>query len=181
MIIYIHGFGGCGFGVKAKLFKEHFKNLITPSLPYQPYLAVDTLSQLISAILPYERVSLIGSSLGGYYSIFLANRFDLKYVLINPAISPQNTLQNHIGMVQSYYDESSFAWTDLHIKDLGEFRVKNPNQENCMLLLQKEDEVLDYKDALNFLPDAKIILEEGGSHSFSGIERHFDAIGKFLL
>lgn len=182
MIIYIHGFSGCGLGLKASQLRGHFgTSLLAPSLAYQPYLAIDTLAQLINSILPYEKVSLIGSSLGGFYSLYLAKKFDLKYVLINPAIYPQRTLQDYTGKVLSYYDESYFWWTSLHVKELEQFEIKEPNQNNCMLLLQKGDELLDYKEAINFLPNAKIILEEGGSHSFDGFERYFESIEDFLL
>ena len=46
-------------------------------------------------------------------------------------------------------------------------------ENNFMLMLQKDDDVLDYKEALAKLPHAKQIVEDGGSHSFDGIERYF--------
>jgi len=46
--------------------------------------------------------------------------------------------------------------------------------------LQKKDEVLDFHEAIKKLPKSKTILEEGGSHSFEGIERHFDTIWNFF-
>ena len=70
MIIYIHGFGGSGEGSKAKAFRNYFASIkepfIAPSLSYVPELAIRTLEELIDAY-PGE-VSLIGSSLGGYYA-----------------------------------------------------------------------------------------------------------------
>ncbi len=59
--------------------------------------------------------------------------------------------------------------------------VDNPRDENLLLLLQKGDEVLDYKDALKKLPNTKRIVEDGGNHSFEGIERYFKDIEHFLL
>jgi len=47
-------------------------------------------------------------------------------------------------------------------------------------MLQKGDDVLDYEEALDFLDGAKTILEEGGTHGFEGIERHFERIMNFL-
>ncbi|MCG3720375.1 esterase, partial [Aliarcobacter butzleri] len=86
MIIYIHGFASCGFGSKAQKFKEYFEEeIITISLPTIPNLAIDTLEQIIEFSLNKdENVYLIGSSLGGFYSLYLANKYDLKAVLINP-------------------------------------------------------------------------------------------------
>ncbi|NPA28408.1 MAG: esterase, partial [Epsilonproteobacteria bacterium] len=64
MIIYIHGFGGSGEGVKASLFREYFKKrnkrFIAPTLSYTPKLAILTLKELIESF--NEDIYLIGSS-----------------------------------------------------------------------------------------------------------------------
>jgi len=41
-----------------------------------------------------------------------------------------------------------FIWQDNHLEMLKKLVVDNPKDENLLLLLQKGDEVLDYKDAL---------------------------------
>lgn len=182
MIIYIHGFGSSGHGGKATLFKEEFKEqIILPSLSYVPALAIHTLEQFIELLLlKNEKVSLVGSSLGGYYSIYLANKYDLKAVLINPAIYPFKTLDK-IGMATNYYDLSSFEVTHEHIQALKLLETKEiKNQDNFMVLLQKEDEVLDYKEAIEKLPNANLYVEEGGNHTFEHIENYFDKIKDFF-
>ena len=40
---------------------------------------------------------------------------------------------------------------------------------------------LDYKEAVDFLPDSTLIIEEGGSHNFDKVERYFEKIEEFLL
>lgn len=182
MIIYIHGFGSSGFGGKATLFKEHFDgNILLPSLSYVPALAIHTLEQLIEILLQKdERVDLIGSSLGGYYSIYLANKYDLRAVLINPAMTPYKTLDK-IGMATNYFDLSTFEVTLDHINALKILEVKKmKNQENLMVLLQKGDELLDYNDAVDKLPNANLYIEEGGTHTFEDIQRYFNAIEEFF-
>ena len=182
MIIYIHGFGSSGLGGKASLFSECFsENIILPSLSYVPTLAIDTLEQLIKLLLSKkEQLSLIGSSLGGYYAMYLASKYHLKAVLINPAITPYKTLDK-IGMATNYYDLTSFEVTQEHIDALKGFEVDViENQNNFMVLLQKDDDVLDYKDAVNKLPHAFLHIEEGGSHTFDGIERYFEKIEYFF-
>ena len=95
MIIYIHGFGGSGEGTKAKILRELLKEqgVIAPSLSYVPTLAINTLKELISTFLKYEKVYLIGSSLGGYYATYLADHFNIPAVLLNPSVNPTNTLR----------------------------------------------------------------------------------------
>lgn len=181
MIIYIHGFGGSGLGTKAVLFREYFgQKIVAPSLPYQPFLAIDSLSQIINSISPYEKVFLVGSSLGGYYALYLAHKFALKCVLINPALYPQKTLHNYTGRAISFYDESYFDWTSLHVKELAQFEVANPMEIDCMVLLQKGDELLDFKQSAALFRPSCLRIEEGGSHAFDGVERYFGEIGEFF-
>ncbi len=182
MIIYIHGFGSSGNGGKASLFKEYFEEeVIAPSLSYVPSLAIDTLEQLIEMFLEKdETVGLVGSSLGGYYAIHLASKYGLKAVLINPSIYPYKTLDK-VGMSMNYYDMSSFEVTTEHIQALKGLEVSTIyNQENFITLLQTDDEVLDYNEAVEKLPESELVIEEGGDHSFANIESYFRKIGSFL-
>ena len=181
VIIYIHGFGSCGEGSKAKKFRKYFKkeeiDFIAPSLSYVPSLALKTLEELIES---YTDVSLIGSSLGGFYAIYLCEKYNLKSVLINPSIFPYQTLNSCLGNVQSYCDESYFRWTVNHINMLKICDVQRVTESNYFLLVQKDDETLDYKEATKKFLQSKSIIEEAGSHSFDGIEKHFEKILSFL-
>jgi len=181
MIIYIHGFGSHGLGSKANAFRNYFKDrgeaFIAPSLSYIPNLAMQTLEELIES---YDDVKLIGSSLGGFYTLYLAQKYKLKAVLINPSIYPYITLKKVLGEAPSFYDESYFTWMESYLKMLKKYETDLVAQEDIMLLLQKGDETLDYKEALTKLPNAKQVVEEGGSHSFEGIERYFVEVNDFL-
>ena len=184
MIIYIHGFGSSGKGGKALEFREYFESVnepfIAPSLSYVPELAMDTLEQLVNS---YENVTLIGSSLGGYYSIYLAEKYGLKAVLINPAVASFETLKRAIdltGYATNYYDGSLFTWQESYVKMLKEYEVERIASKDYLLLLQTGDDILNYEDAVRKVPNATMIIEEGGTHPFEGIERHFDRINEFI-
>jgi len=175
MIIYIHGFSSHGLGAKANAFREYFKSVgepfIAPSLSYIPELAIETLAELIHS---YDTVHLIGSSLGGFYALYLAQRYHLKAILINPSISPHITLKRVLGETTHFFDLSHFEWNEQHLRMLQKYEVSITDERNFLLLLQKGDDLLNYKEALAKLPKAQQIVEEGGSHSFDGIERYFD-------
>ncbi len=181
MIIYIHGFGSHGLGSKANAFRNYFEGkgeaFIAPSLSYIPDLAIQTLEELIES---YDDVKLIGSSLGGFYTLYLAQKYGLKAVLINLSIYPYITLEKVLGEAPSFYDESHFTWMESHLKMLKKYETDLVVQEDVLLLLQKGDETLNYKEAEAKLPNAKQSVEEGGSHSFDGIERYFDEVDDFL-
>lgn len=182
MIIYIHGFGSSGEGSKAKQFRDYFKSIeepfIAPSLSYVPDLAIKTLEELIESY--HDDVKLIGSSLGGYYTMFLAQKYHLQAVLINPSIHPHITLNSTSRDAQNFYDDSTYRWSEAHIEMLKTYKTQVAYQKNFKLYLQKGDDLLDYQEALAHLPNAYSTVEEGGSHSFEGIERHFESIRSFF-
>ncbi len=128
MIIYIHGFGSSGQGTKAKQFREYFASIgepfIAPSLSYVPELAISTLEELINT---YDDVTFMGSSLGGYYGIYLSQKYDVRCVLINPSTQPTETLRaisEEEGTAKNYYDESRFAWLESHLRMLERYVVE---------------------------------------------------------
>jgi predicted esterase YcpF (UPF0227 family) len=180
MIIYIHGFGSSGYGHKAQQFREYFKGeaFIAPSLSYIPELAIRTLEELIESY--NGDVKLIGSSLGGFYSLYLSHKYNVQAILINPSIHPYITLQKVLGNAPSFYDESTFTWMSSHIDMLHKYKVEGICEENIITLLQKGDETLDYREAVKKLPNSKLVIEEGGSHSFDKVERHFTMIKDFF-
>lgn len=182
MTIYIHGFGGSGQGQKATAFREHYKSInkpfIAPSLSHIPDLALSTLEELI---LSYKgRVKLIGSSLGGYYALYLANKYELKAVVLNPAVNPIETVKNILKKDPRYYDTYSFVLKKEHISMLEKYKAVPEKPDNIMTLLQKGDELLDYKEAQTFLKDTNLVVEEGGSHFFENLENHFKTIDGFF-
>jgi uncharacterized protein len=181
MILYIHGYGGHGLGVKSSQLREYCKSknipFLAPSLSYIPDLAIQTLEEIIENL--SGDITLVGSSLGGFYSIYLATKYNLKAVLINPSIFPYETLLLTKGRFPHYYDGSTFEWNEKHIESLPQYEVQNVQDENFMLLLQKGDETLDYTKAVKKFPNAKQFVEEGGSHSFDGFERYFEKIVEF--
>lgn len=182
MILYIHGFASSGLGAKAEVFRSFYRKksekFLAPSLSFIPNLAIQTLEEIVRNC---DDVKLIGSSLGGYYAIYLAKKYNLKAVLINPSVKPQETLRRVLGKTYSFYDKKSgFFWEEEHIESLSNFAVALPPVENLLLLSQKGDETLDYREAVKYLQGAKMIVEEGGDHGFVGIDRHFETIERFF-
>jgi predicted esterase YcpF (UPF0227 family) len=181
-ILYIHGFGSSGLGVKAVAVKKYFSQrgvpFLAPSLSYVPDLAIHTLRNIIDTC---GIGGIVGSFLGGYYALYLAAAYDLRAVLINPALNAPVTLRRALPEAVNYNDLSRFEWNRGHLNMLEKYRAASVNESNILLMMQKGDEVLDYREALEILPNAHCVLEEGGSHAFDGIERHFMEIERFLL
>ena len=117
MILYIHGFASSGLGSKAQAVRDYFgAEAFAPSLSYVPDLAMDTLVQIAERTRRRkEPLHLIGSSLGGFYALYLAERYELKAVLINASIRPWETLAAHTGEAWNYYDGARFEWNEHHV------------------------------------------------------------------
>ncbi|MEA3353320.1 MAG: YqiA/YcfP family alpha/beta fold hydrolase [Campylobacterota bacterium] len=180
--IYIHGFGGSGQGQKATAFRKYYKSknkaFFAPSLSHIPDLAVTTLEEFIES---YKgRVNLIGSSLGGYYALYLAVKYDLKAVVLNPAVDPVDTVSLILHNNPKYYEGYNFILKDEHIKMLHKYNTTLAKPKNILTMLQKGDELLDYKQAQNYLKDTNLKVQEGGSHFFEGLEDHFETIEEFF-
>ena len=56
--------------------------------------------------------------------------------------------------------------------------IKTPS--NILLMVQTGDELLDYRHAVDKLPDVQQIIEEGGSHSFDDFESRLSRIADFF-
>jgi hypothetical protein len=188
MIIYIHGFGGSGNGVKATLFKNLTCNepIFAPTLSYIPEMSIMTLCEMIemlgaSSDEKLRNVKLIGSSLGGFYAHYLSYKYDLKAVLLNPALFPFKGLKKYTGKAFNYADSSHFEWNETHLKMLEKYDVPDAKKNhNILLLTQKGDEILDYREASEKLQGASQVIDEGGNHSFKNLERHLETIATHL-
>lgn len=186
MIIYLHGFASSSYSSKAQKFKQYFSKLdkfASPNLTHIPRLATYNAEELINIFLAQgDEVHLIGSSLGGYYASYFANKYNLKAVLINPSVYPFATLKKFSEEdCRSYFDDSAFEFTVEHGEHLRDYQVETYKDVSKFLVcLQKGDEVLDYRQAEKKLAGASFIIEEGGDHSFTNISDHFEQIANFL-
>ena len=178
MILYIHGFASCGNSNKTKLLKEHFKNVRSPDIPVDPVEAISFLEELI---FKNEVSLLIGSSLGGFYASYLANKFHIKTILINPSTKPYMTLAPYVGENTFFCSGKSFEWKASYLHVLKNYEIpKNSISADILVLLQKEDEVLDYTKAEQMYENYEVVVQEGGNHRFENLEDYLERISKFI-
>jgi predicted esterase YcpF (UPF0227 family) len=181
VILFIHGFGSNGFGSKAQIMRDycaaHDIRFIAPSLSHIPALAWQTLTELVEqlkAMVPPKQLCLMGSSLGGFYAHALAVKYELKVVLINPSMHAGKSLRRALGPALNYYDNSPYEWRESYVATLESLEPQYPSPldaDNCWLLAQTGDELLDYREATAALPNAKHTIEQGGDHGFSDFAR----------
>ena len=127
------------------------------------------------ATLGEENWGVIGSSLGGYYATYLAEKYNVNAVVINPAVEAYILLEPLLGDNTNYHSHETFELTKQHLQELKEIEVvKITSPEKTLLLTQMGDEVLDYTKGVNYYNGAKLIVIHGGNHGFDDYADYLD-------
>jgi hypothetical protein len=176
-LLYIHGFASSAHSAKAGMLREHFSEVYAPSLSHIPTLAVETLEEFIRAL--SRPPLLVGSSLGGYYALYLSQRFELPAVLVNPVVQLETPLAQVVGMNRHYFDGSRFEFTEEHLNSLAQYACPAPETGKLLLMVELGDELIDHRTTLAALPGAQQEVSEGGTHAYAGFEKGMDVIRAF--
>lgn len=186
LFLYIHGFNSSPASHKARYFQQFLEqnhpehSFVCPELSDYPLEAIIQLSNIIENNL--QDLALVGSSLGGFYATFLSQKYHLKTVLINPAVNPHILLTDLLGKNTNYHTDREYELTTEHINQLKSLKVdKISEPELFMVLLQTGDEVLDYHLAEQKYQQTKLIIEQGGNHSFEDFDKYCELIYQFCL
>ena len=185
-ILYLHGFNSSPQSHKARLLQEYMQRqglgdyIEIPEIPPVPAEAIGLLHKQAEEIQQEQGLAVAGSSLGGFYATWLAEKFNCPAVLINPAVKPHELLARYLGQNINYYTAESWTLDQVHIEQFRELYIEKITQpERYLLMLQTGDETLDYRDAVEKYAECPSIIEQGGSHEFDGFERHLDKLLSF--
>ena len=187
MILYLHGFRSAPASIKARALKARMverglaDRFWCEQLPVSPRAAIALVEDEIArARAAGLEPTVVGSSLGGYYATWLAERHDLRAVLVNPAVVAPLSLEAYIGTQTNLYTGETFDFTGAHIDELRALEVPAITQpERYWLLAETGDEVLDYRHAVQKYAGARQTVLEGGDHGFSRWNDYLDAVIAF--
>ncbi len=182
-IVYLHGFASSSQSEKALLVREFIQQqfpqhrLSVPDLPYTPAEAWQELQQLCTAQPPDF---IIGSSLGGFLATALAEQYGCRAALINPAVRPHLLLQQHLGRYYHPVRQQHYEVRAEHLPQLQQLVVHSiRHPARYLVLLQTGDEVLDYRQALDFYQQCQTDVQEGGDHSYQNLQSRLADIVNF--
>ncbi|MBD3777265.1 MAG: hypothetical protein IE920_09050 [Thiotrichales bacterium] len=198
--VYLHGFLSNASSQKGRWFKSRFSDplhcetgarqieLLTPTYPQNtPDHSAAYLENFMhrnGLDRGDKPVFLIGSSLGGFYAQYLGLRYRLPTILINPALDPIALLQGYLGQHENPYTQEKFTVDAIYRQQLSAYYTKPQANTKGLLLLDKDDEIIDYRHAFELYQtgDAsqQTVLFEGGDHTFRHLPESWEVIKRWI-
>jgi predicted esterase YcpF (UPF0227 family) len=182
VILYLHGFNSSPHSHKAQVLGRYLEGeglgeqYACPALPPLASDAIRAIEKLIGA----KNVGFVGSSLGGFYATYLAEKHDAKAVLINPAIDPHVGLRAYLGPQKNLHTGEPYELTEAHLAEWERLYVPRITPGRYQLLVETGDEVLDYRRAVERYRGAEQVVVPGGDHSLQSFPDHLPRLLEFL-
>ncbi|MET3106130.1 putative esterase YcpF (UPF0227 family) [Oxalobacteraceae bacterium GrIS 2.11] len=185
MILYLHGFRSSPQSMKARLVAQRMQQAgraaeyLCPQLPASPKLAIELAQQLCAGLDP-DNLTIIGSSLGGYYATYLAEQLSCRAVLVNPAVKPPRDLASYVGVTTQYHSDEPFEFKAEYVQQLPCYAVERITRPGRYFLIAATgDEVLDWREMVAHYPAAKQVVIEGSDHGVSEFAVYLDQVLAF--
>lgn len=186
-LLYLHGFRSSPHSTKAKLVQQQVAarhpavHFWCPQLPPSPQEAIALLEQGINDW-PREHMGVVGSSLGGFYATWIAERTGCRTVVLNPAVHPARDLAKYIGQVSSWHNpDDQFFFKPEFVDELRALtRPQITRPERYYALIAKGDEVLDWKEMSAHYTGTAGHLLEGSDHTITEFADYLDEVLRFL-
>jgi len=169
MIIYLHGFNSSPTSHKAQILKRHLAGrggspaYSCPALPPSGRSAIAIIEAIMTSAT--GAVCLVGSSLGGFYATYLAERHNVRAVLLNPAIEPHVGLRPFLGAQKNLYTGEEYELRRDHLEEWSALYCARVTPARYFLIVETADEVLDYRQAVSRYAGAEQLVIPGGDHS----------------
>lgn len=181
--IYLHGFLSSPDSKKGRILAlEHKKRGIpffAPDLTMSPE-QVSAMLTRFTAGMPPEELTVVGSSLGGFYATWLAEKTGCRAVLLNPVVRPWELVRDFLGEQETYGGKRCVVITEDYADQL--LRLDTPAitmPTRYLVLLSTSDEVLDWHEADRKYQAAKRVLVPQGDHQISNFDQYSPAITDF--
>jgi predicted esterase YcpF (UPF0227 family) len=182
MIVYLHGFASSGASDKVTALKERFGDdkVIAPDLPFDPDEVFSLMHNIVHNFMktrgPDEKLVFVGTSLGAFYANHFGHLYDSCAVLVNPSVTPSETLKEKLGPNKNYHTGEEFLVSLAHLDKLDDMReyVRRIYEPSLIsLFVAKDDEVIPYESMLEGFPYATTAILENGGHRFT---EHWDLV-----
>jgi hypothetical protein len=194
-LLYLHGFRSSPQSMKAQKVAARVRSQHPavvwwcPQLPPSPAEAMALLEQGVSDW-PRDTMAVAGSSLGGFCARWLALQTGCaRSVLLNPAVFPARDLLKYVGEQTSWHDpaahfEFKAGYVDELLAmeaDIQRLAPQHPaTQQRQFSIVAQGDEVLDWREMVDFCAGGQTTLLPGSDHAISDFDQHIDALFQFM-
>ena len=196
-ILVIHGFNS-GPGLKNEIIAQAFPGceVVCPQLTGHPKQDEGILFNVLNSYESYDRHIIVGTSLGGFYAMYLASYvcnsqidLNLSLYLINPSFSPHETLYKYKEQKLINY-KTGLESEPLLDFDFSEFEkmkvfiskyfgsIANTDMP-VNVFIGTQDEVLDFTEFLKFIEEVGVeshVYFESQDHHFADIKNVVESI-----
>lgn len=192
MILYLHGFRSSPDSFKARLMADAMaaRGLTDawacPQLPASPREAIDLAlgmarDRLADADSPRE-LTVIGSSLGGFYATWIAEQLGCKAVLLNPAVHAARDLATQVGEHHMYHSGAPFVFLPEYVDELAAIHAPLITQpDRYFLVAATGDEVLDWREMRDRYAGCRQRIVQGSDHGLSDFADWMPEVLEFAL
>ena len=186
MILYLHGFLSSPDSLKARLLADRMQALglsaqyISPQLPGSPAEAAGLALDLVRNF-PADELAVIGSSLGGYYATWLAEKIGCRAVLLNPVVDPFHVHPSKpVDPSSGIHVREWMLLTQKYESELKALRIERITRpERYFLLAGTADELLDWREMTVHYAGARQRVIEGADHGLSDFSQYMDEVLAF--
>lgn len=194
MILYLHGFRSSPQSLKARLLGQAMAQRglsaqwACPQLPASPaaamWLALECAQQALDRGLDRTDLTVIGSSLGGFYATWLAERLGCRAILLNPVVHAARDLATQVGSHRTFHGDEPFEFLPDHVIELEQAEsaigtLTDP--ERYFLVAATGDEVLDWREMRARFVGCRQRLIEGSDHGISDFAVWLPEVLSFAL
>jgi uncharacterized protein len=183
MILYLHGFRSSPQSFKAQMLARACAArgwpFACPQLPASPAQAAQLIAQIAAQHAPQD-LALIGSSLGGYYATWLAEKTGCRAVLLNPAVQAARDLATQVGVTTAYHSNDPFEFKAPYVDELRALAVDEITQSHRYFLIAAQgDEVLNWREMTAHFAQARHKVLQGSDHGLSDFADYMEEVLAF--
>lgn len=132
---------------------------------------------------------IMGSSMGGFYAQYFGQKYQIPYIMINPALNIDELFQEHLDSYLNPNTDENILVDKAYTNELAKYRVDQPDYEiPALLLVDKDDEVIDVDYCLQHYsedklshPASKQKVYSGGDHRFIHLDSAWQELQEFLI
>lgn len=140
-------------------------------------LALKEIEQkLLTALSENQNLKLIGSSLGGFFALFLAHKYRLPCTVFNPVTFPHKQLAPFTGKNYNFYTNEEWSFTKEILLSYQNIPLSDDMAYTPNIILGTNDDVIDPNVTLHFWKKKARILLTSNEHSIGNYQDYLELI-----